>query len=1031
MKPLKLVIQAFGPFAQTETINFEALGENPLFLINGPTGSGKSSILDAICFALYGQTTGKDREASQMRCDFSSADLLTKVILTFSLGSQRYRIERMPTQERPKTKGEGFTTQQTTATLYQLSDKNDDKKDVLLEAKLANKTTTLIEELTGLNVEQFRQVMVLPQGKFREFLMADSASRESIFSKLFQTQIYKRIEDNLKQRSAGIRKDVEKLQDRMKGILDSGDLNTEDELTEYLSALKTELNSSLTNKNNTEKEWLAAEKSLLEASTTNKAFYALEKTRHQLTSLLEQQPSIDSDIQRLDQAHNASMIEAIQQQVIDQSKQFDAIKLTQSSHISSQIQLSEALNIASKNQDDAKHKVITLDKEKIELDELSKLIPKLAALSEARISTGTCLKQNTQSQADVDKTQHIIKSHKASIDKQSQLLKDTQKELTQLSNQQQIVDELKQFGILRKELDDTLQNKSRTSEKLDQKNKALKILENDIENKGTACKTMEFEWHNMQSSILAAELQHDTPCSVCGSLIHPQPATHTGENTITKDNIEAARAQVLQLVQQQLPIQSDVTKLETQLEQAESSIEQSSNKLGTYLGQTTEALREQYQQAFQQLKHLLHLQKQQGQQQKLIENLQDKLEESEAAIDSLQLASQQAGQAWAVANEQLQTLEKSLPNNLRDQTSLDQAIASKQRYIQTITKQLELAELAFNKASQQLSDNRATVAQQQIQIDQESDESTSLAKKWQQALQKQGFFIHESSSLDDAEAHFKNSLLNEKDKSLIQTSITQFKEQLSGAKASVLQQEEQLKDRSVTDLAQLSTITQTCSEHKEQALAVWSQHDKRQQNLINIQNKLKSAQADNVKLNEVYKVIGTLSDVANGQTGNKVSLQRFVLSVLLDDVLSEASQRLQKMSKGRYQLLRKHDKAKGNKASGLELEVEDSYTGKNRAVSTLSGGESFMAALALALGLSDVVQAYAGGIKLDTLFIDEGFGSLDQESLDLAIRTLVDLQASGRMIGIISHVSELKDQMALRIDVKHGNNSSEIMVTGS
>jgi exonuclease SbcC len=166
--------------------------------------------------------------------------------------------------------------------------------------------------------------------------------------------------------------------------------------------------------------------------------------------------------------------------------------------------------------------------------------------------------------------------------------------------------------------------------------------------------------------------------------------------------------------------------------------------------------------------------------------------------------------------------------------------------------------------------------------------------------------------------------------------------------------------------------------------------------------------------------------VASGGTGQKVSLQRFVLSVLLDDVLIQASQRLQLMSKGRYQLIRKEDRAKGNKASGLELEVEDGNTGKSRSVATLSGGESFMAALSLALGLSDVVQSYAGGIKLDMFFIDEGFGSLDVESLDAVIQVVIDLQSSGQTIGIISHVTELKEQMALRIDVQSGSTGSHI-----
>jgi exonuclease SbcC len=215
-----------------------------------------------------------------------------------------------------------------------------------------------------------------------------------------------------------------------------------------------------------------------------------------------------------------------------------------------------------------------------------------------------------------------------------------------------------------------------------------------------------------------------------------------------------------------------------------------------------------------------------------------------------------------------------------------------------------------------------------------------------------------------------------------------------------------------------------------QADEMWRNIDGRNKQLQDIHKKLDLTHEKNEALEAEYKVIGTLSDVASGQTGNKISLQRFVLSVLLDDVLIQASQRLRLMSKGRYELVRKEDRAKGNKASGLELEVEDGYTGKTRSVATLSGGESFLAALSLALGLSDVVQSYAGGIKLDTLFIDEGFGSLDPESLDLAVRTLIDLQASGRMIGIISHVSELKEQMALRMDVISERNGSRIAIVG-
>ena len=204
MKPVLLTLQAFGPFAAKETSDFRHLGESPLFLINGATGAGKSTGWDAICFALSGKTAGAEREASQMRCDFADAHTLTEVILEFSLHDKTYRVRRVPAQERAKVHGEGMTLQQTEAQLWELSDTGEEQ---LLVAKKANEATYEIEQLTGLSVEQFRQVMILPQGKFRELLMADSRDREKIFGQLFETHIYRRIEERLKSQAGEIRQD--------------------------------------------------------------------------------------------------------------------------------------------------------------------------------------------------------------------------------------------------------------------------------------------------------------------------------------------------------------------------------------------------------------------------------------------------------------------------------------------------------------------------------------------------------------------------------------------------------------------------------------------------------------------------------------------------------------------------------------------------------------------------------------------------------------------------------------------------------
>ncbi|MGL5390995.1 MAG: SbcC/MukB-like Walker B domain-containing protein, partial [Shewanella sp.] len=271
-----------------------------------------------------------------------------------------------------------------------------------------------------------------------------------------------------------------------------------------------------------------------------------------------------------------------------------------------------------------------------------------------------------------------------------------------------------------------------------------------------------------------------------------------------------------------------------------------------------------------------------------------------------------------------------------------------------------------------------------------------------------------------------NAMRAQADMLQLASAITDYEQQRALTHAQSEQLSAKLKDKTQPDMLMLSDALQLAELAFSAAQETWQTRHTRMALLTQTHSQLRLADDKAQSLEAQYAVIGTLSDVASGNTGNKISLQRFVLSVLLDDVLLEASRRLHLMSKGRYRLLRKEDRAKGNKASGLELEVEDAYTSKVRPVATLSGGESFMAALSMALGLSDVVQAYAGGIKLDTLFIDEGFGSLDQESLEMAIRTLMDLQSSGRMIGVISHVSEMKEQITTRIDIAKASHGSQI-----
>jgi exonuclease SbcC len=298
-------------------------------------------------------------------------------------------------------------------------------------------------------------------------------------------------------------------------------------------------------------------------------------------------------------------------------------------------------------------------------------------------------------------------------------------------------------------------------------------------------------------------------------------------------------------------------------------------------------------------------------------------------------------------------------------------------------------------------------------------ETRQTSSDYAEALGSSSFQTEQESMLAAMEAG---------DRTQLDQAITDYEAECNNIKITLKAQQEQVTGKERQNLAALQETVTVALAEKNRLDAALSDLSKHLHTLDQVKTNFEAAGAAMEELEASYAVIGTLSDVANGQTGNKVSLQRFVLGVLLDDVLIQATQRLSSMSSGRYQLIRKGERSKGNKASGLDLMVYDDHSGTERSVATLSGGESFMAALSLALGLSDVVQSYAGGIRLDTLFVDEGFGSLDQESLELAIRTLIDLQESGRMVGVISHVTELKEQMEVRIDVEKGVKGSHLSV---
>jgi len=1004
---------AFGPFSGTETIDFERLGHNPLFLINGPTGSGKTTILDAICFALYAKSTGDEREATQMRCDFSEPGILTEVTFIFKLAEKTYRIRRLPEQQRPQIGREGFTNQKPHAELVEIREGGEER---LIVAEKVMEATREIEEMTGLNADQFRQVMVLPQGKFRQLLMAESKDREKIFSKLFQTQIYQKLEESLKSQAGEIRRERDEQTHKNKGILEAVELETAEELSEELEALSPKCEEARLKKQAGDKTFLAAVNQLQAARNLSSQFLELEKTRQQHNELLARLPEINQKRHEMSRVELALTLLPLQREVNRCRSELTAAteKLDQTE---------KDKRLTRENLSVAEEKLKSVDSLTVKLDQEKQTLAKLDGYLQRSADFLKVTQELAAAEKDEKEAGSLLSKADENQNQLAKALEQSEKELTDLQQAQTVfadkkleLKELSDHLPAREELVNRQQKLVLEQEQLTQTEQTGKRLANAHDESEKLVIALEMSWHLGQASLLAKDLKTGTPCPVCGSLDHPVLA-QTGDIVPSEQELEQARKDRNQLGTQLAKAREDYAEVRSRTASLQKEINQATEKMGPLFGTSTDVLKDR----IKMVEADVHrLQKEQGKINGItgiIVNQKIELTSVREAFGEVQRQANVKKSVLAGVRAKLESARQELPEVYRQAGALEQ----KQKETQQGIEEQEQKIKAIRHTHQELAGQwKAAEASSLAAAESRKTAVKALQNttaRWESALKESVF---------ETEITFQVSLQQAEQLENSQKELDEYDSQVSSVKGALEQQALVLKDQKKPDLASLEAFLQQVETEKAATDKIWQVMDNRLNLLLDTRKKLKKAAAESEKLDQRYALVGTLSDVANGLTGNKVSLQRFVLSVLLDDVLVEASHRLKSMSKGRYQLLRKEDRSKGNKASGLDLEVEDAYTGKVRSVATLSGGESFMAALAMALGLSDVVQAYAGGIKLDTLFVDEGFGSLDPESLELAIRTLIDLQSSGRMIGIISHVSELKEQLSTRLDIVADHKGSSI-----
>lgn len=1015
MRPLRLKMSAFGPFATTQEIDFTLLGDNPLFLINGPTGSGKTTILDAISYALYDETTGNERQGREMRCDHAKDDLLTEVDLEFELGSRRYRIRRIPRQERPKARGEGTTTQQSEAELWEL-DAHGREKTLLVPRKVTEATAEIVR-LTGLSAEQFRQVMVLPQGRFRELLLADSGQREDIFRQLFQTRIYTQLEQRLKEQAADVIKQIEQLQAKEKGLLDGVDADDRETLSDQIDVLKKTVAGLKQQQQQAEEALKKSRRLVFEARNLQKQFKTLEEARGQLDELLVRQPLLDTDRQRWQQAEKARVLQPVHerlQQVIQQWTEAENRCKDAQQRLT---QAQQALKAAMQVYEQAKAREPELEKLKRRQQQLQGYIERarqLQAALDALDRKQTALSQCTEKEQGKEKEVQALREELEKIDR---FLEQDAEKLQQLPARQQALDVLEQQMKKARALGKLQQRLREDQEALAAAREAEKTGGEKLQSAQQELQSVELAWEQGQVAVLAQQLQPDEPCPVCGSKDHPQPARAgdmfpgDAQRKRIREDVETAREQLHKAT-------TDVTTITARLEalsQQQHELQEDGEALS---GEAIDRLQWQIVMAKQAVSELQDVQERSDRLVVQRNDLRKTLQDADRTWQKLQRKKHEASRLAAAAEQDVRNKRGELPEQYADPRLLENDLADTQEHLHNLQQQLEVARSAHEQARVEEGAAQAALDAAGKALQTQSAEKEQLAVRWQSALADSEFA---------SEHDFLEAAMPDVDREHLLQSIRQRDDALLAAGTRVKEKAAALQGKKLPDLDALEQRHQELEAQARQVTESCHRASQNQQQLEAVEKKLAGIAAQQENLHKDYALIGRLAEVANGKNTSKLSLHRFVLGVLLDDVLISARQRLLHMSKGRYQLLRREDVGDRRSSSGLDLVVEDAFSGKTRPVATLSGGESFMAALALALGLSEVVQAYAGGIRLDALFVDEGFGSLDPESLDLAINTLLDLQSGGRMVGIISHVPELKERIDIRLDIETDRSGSRVL----
>lgn len=920
MRPLKLTISGFGPYAGTVELDFDALGQSGLYLITGDTGAGKTTIFDAISFALFGEASGDSREAGMLRSKYARPQDPTCVELSFAYSGNIYTVRRNPEYERAKTRGTGTTKQAADAQFVYPDGR------VVTRLKDVDRA---VRETIGLTREQFSQVAMISQGEFRKLLQADTRERQKIFRDIFGTGLYVTLQNQLKEKT--------------------GEVNAQREeaalsIRQYISGIACDEASVL----------------IMDVRKAAAGQLPLTDVMELLDKLLQEDTATQNALN--------TQLEEIEHHIEAVTTQLNQAKL----YLAAEKSLEEKLTAQ-------KEESARLEQARIALSAAQAAIPEQESLQKQAAAIELMLPSYDQLDTKIhdlssleQKLDHALFSRKTMLERSQNLSREIaahKEERTALEavriekeklalQRQQLMDLRQQFQTLIKNI-----NTCDTQRKiLQQKQAAYRVSCAQSSRMAQEYAEKNKAFLDEQAGIIASELHPGEACPVCGSTHHPR----------------------LAVISANAPTEGEVKKLKTAYELAMQNTMQSSAESSKQKGivDATEA---------------------------------SILEESLKLLGSVP-----PDEIFGAAREK----ENALSAQIQQLDSHIAAVAAKEDRKGKLDILIPREETALINADAELAQINEQIAGLTVSIAERKEQVSSLRANLTYPDKKSA--LTEKSALERKAGTLKAALAG------AENACSNHREALAGIRAAIVQLKRQLENTPKADISELEKTRHALSDQKalilshQKSLYARLTANKRAQTNI-------AAKAEDLKaLDTRYTWMKALSETANGTLSGKekIMLETYIQAAYFDRILERANLRLIKMSGGQYDLKRRRTAGNRQSQSGLELDIVDHINATERSVNTLSGGEAFLASLALALGLSDEVQM-STGIRLDTLFVDEGFGSLDSEALAKAYTTLADLTEGNRLVGIISHVAELKERIDKQIVVtkdRMGSSCARIVV---